>query len=92
MYGTNGMYEICQRCNGKMDDEAVENPVRIDDEDPELEYVVPVCKQCREDAALIDKAFAEACAKAKLIWLRDPSIELSNITSIQSVRDFLAKS
>ena len=79
------MSDICKRCKGKMDDDSYQLPVKINDEDPELEYVVYVCKQCREEAEQIDKAFTEACAKAKLLWLRDPSIKLDEITSMVQV-------
>lgn len=85
------MPDKCPRCGREMEAIAAWWPVKINDEDPELEYVVHVCGQCYKDAELIDKAFAEACAKAKYTWLYDTSIELSDITSIQSVRNFLAK-
>jgi hypothetical protein len=84
------MYDICERCKGEMDATSYRLPLKIGDENPELEYVTYVCKQCREEAKQIDKAFTEACAKAKLQWLRDPNIKLNEITSIQSVKDFRA--
>lgn len=60
------MPDRCPRCNRKMDDIAMWRPVNIGDDDP-----IHVCMDCAKEADLIDKRFAEACAKAKKIWLGD---------------------
>ena len=68
------MKDRCPRCNEKVDDIAMWGPVKIGDDDP-----VHVCLTCHKEAGQIDKAYAEACDRAKRIWLGDINFETSTI-------------
>lgn len=70
------MPDRCPRCNRKMTDLAIWRPVDLGSGDTSH-----VCIACAEEAELIDKAYSEACAHAKRIWIKDTSITITTIAN-----------
>ena len=58
-----------------MDNIAVWLPVTIGNDDP-----IHVCMNCFKEAGLISKAYAEACAQAKRIWLGDINVTVEAVS------------
>ena len=66
----------CPRCNRKMEDIAAWWPVKLDN------VTVHVCSSCYKEASQIDKAFADACAKAKRVWFDNAKVESVSIWGV----------